>query len=82
VEVVLSQCSIVWDTWQLRARLSAPSGLARHRGRDPSKPVVYEEFLPVLAAGTYRSNRDADTQAGAIGHHIHHPYELYEKAAL
>ena len=63
---------------------------------DPSKPVVYEDFLPASAAGIFRSNLDTDTQAaeqadnsdysldwlaGQIGHHIHHPYELYEKVA-
>jgi uncharacterized glyoxalase superfamily metalloenzyme YdcJ len=48
------------------------------------------------AAGIFRSNLDTDTQAaaaaddadysldwlaGQIGHHIHDPYELYEKVA-
>ena len=75
----------------------ASQGLAYYRGGDPSKPVVYEDFLPVSAAGIFRSNLDADTQAaeavddsdygldwmaGQIGHHIHDPYELYEKAEL
>ena len=74
----------------------ASSGLAYYRGGDPSKPVVYEDFLPASAAGIFRSNLDADTQAaeladnsdyraawmaGQIGHHIHDPYELYEKVA-
>lgn len=74
----------------------ASSGLAYYRGGDPSKPVVYEDFLPASAAGIFRSNLDSDSQsddtadgchyslnwmAGQIGHHIHDPYELYEKAA-
>jgi uncharacterized glyoxalase superfamily metalloenzyme YdcJ len=75
----------------------AASGLAYYRGGDPAKPVVYEDFLPTSAAGIFRSNLDADTNAnagsdetdysqdwmaGQIGHHIHDPYALYEKAAL
>jgi uncharacterized glyoxalase superfamily metalloenzyme YdcJ len=75
----------------------ASSGLAYYCAGDPSKPIVYEDFLPASAAGIFRSNLDKDTQAvdevdnseyspgwmaGAIGHHIHDPYELYEKAAL
>ncbi len=77
----------------------AVSGLAYYCGGDPSKPVVYEDFLPASAAGIFRSNLDTDTRkaesaddsadfdytmqwmAGQIGHHIHDPYELYEKAA-
>jgi uncharacterized glyoxalase superfamily metalloenzyme YdcJ len=74
----------------------ASSGLAYYRGGDPSKPVVYEDFLPASAAGIFRSNLDTDTQpaelvddsdyraawmAGQIGHHVHDPYELYEKVA-
>ena len=74
----------------------AASGLAYYHGGDPSKPVVYEDFLPASAAGIFRSNLDTDTQAageadnaeysldwmaGQIGHHIHDPYDLYEKAA-
>lgn len=76
----------------------ASAGLAYHRGGDPSKPVVYEDFLPASAAGIFRSNLDTDAQiadgeedrdrdchvdwmAGQIGHHIHDPYELYEKVA-
>jgi uncharacterized glyoxalase superfamily metalloenzyme YdcJ len=72
------------------------SGLAYYRGGDPSKPIVYEDFLPASAAGIFRSNLDTDTQAaeevdnsdysldwmaGQIGHQIHDPYELYEKVA-
>ena len=68
-----------------------------YRGGDPSKPVVYEDFLPASAAGIFRSNLDADTQAaqavddsdygldwmaGQIEHHIHDPYELSQKAEL
>ena len=77
----------------------ASSGLAYYHGGDPSKPVVYEDFLPASAAGIFRSNLDTDAQkaageedrdtpdynadwmAGQIGHHIHDPYELYEKVA-
>ncbi|MFI5509528.1 2-oxoadipate dioxygenase/decarboxylase family protein [Mycobacterium sp. NPDC051804] len=74
----------------------AAAGLAYYRGGDPSKPVVYEDFLPASAAGIFRSNLDSDGEsddttdgchyslnwmAGQIGHHIHDPYELYEKAA-
>ena len=74
----------------------ASSGLAYYHGGDPSKPVVYEDFLPASAAGIFRSNLDTDTQAAEladnsdysakwmanqIGHHIHDPYELYEKVA-
>ena len=72
------------------------SGLAYYHGGNPSKPVVYEDFLPASAAGIFRSNLDTDAQAantadisdcsiewmaGQIGHHIHDPYELYEKVA-
>jgi len=75
----------------------AASGLAYYHGGDPSKPVDYEDFLPASAAGIFRSNLDTDPQAadaadnadysldwmaGQIGHHIHDPYELYEKVAL
>ncbi len=75
----------------------ADQGLAYYRGGDPRKPVVYEDFLPASAAGIFRSNLDdearvsettgqaarydLDWMAGAIGHHIHDPYALYEKAA-
>lgn len=74
----------------------AAQGLAYYRGGDPTKPVVYEDFLPASAAGIFRSNLDRDAQpaaaadhsdysldwmAGAIGYHIHDPYNLYEKAA-
>jgi uncharacterized glyoxalase superfamily metalloenzyme YdcJ len=74
----------------------AADGLAYYHGGDPTKPVVYEDFLPISAAGIFRSNLDADTAAvraedtsgysldwlaGAIGQHVHDPYDLYEKAA-
>ena len=71
----------------------AAQGLAYYRGGDPSKPVVYEDFLPASAAGIFRSNLDRDTEAtdvvddsgynvdwmaGAIDRHIHDPYAIYE----
>ncbi|MDT5325812.1 MAG: hypothetical protein QOF25_2964 [Mycobacterium sp.] len=74
----------------------AAQGLAYYRGGDPAKPVVYEDFLPASAAGIFRSNLDSDGDAidapdesdysldwmaGAIGHHVHDPYDLYQKAA-
>lgn len=74
----------------------AASGLAYYVGGDPSRPVVYEDFLPASAAGIFRSNLDTasaavqggdtteycqDWMAGRIGHHIHDPYDLYEKVA-
>jgi uncharacterized glyoxalase superfamily metalloenzyme YdcJ len=74
----------------------AGAGLAYYHGGDPTKPVVYEDFLPASAAGIFRSNLDTDTEAadaadnseysldwlaGQIGHHIHDPYDLYEKVA-
>jgi uncharacterized glyoxalase superfamily metalloenzyme YdcJ len=74
----------------------AADGLAYYCGGDPAKPVVYEDFLPISAAGIFRSNLDGDAptvdardhsgysldwMSGAIGHHIHDPYDLYEKAA-
>jgi uncharacterized glyoxalase superfamily metalloenzyme YdcJ len=40
----------------------AAQGLAYYRGGDPSKPVVYEDFLPASAAGIFRSNLDRDTE--------------------
>jgi uncharacterized glyoxalase superfamily metalloenzyme YdcJ len=74
----------------------AAAGLAYYRGGDPTKPVVYEDFLPDSAAGIFRSNLAGDAAAtdgadvsdysfdwlaAAIGHHVHDPYDLYEKAA-
>jgi uncharacterized glyoxalase superfamily metalloenzyme YdcJ len=74
----------------------AADGLAYYRGGDPTKPVVYEDFLPASAAGIFRSNLEGDAatveapdesgysqdwMSGAIGHRVHDPYELYEKAA-
>lgn len=71
----------------------ATAQLAYYRGGDPAAPIVYEDFLPASAAGIFRSNLDRDTRAargtddsgydvewlaGAIGHHIHDPYALYE----
>jgi uncharacterized glyoxalase superfamily metalloenzyme YdcJ len=71
----------------------AAQGLAYYRGGDPSKPVVYEDFLPASAAGIFRSNLDRDAEAtdvvddsgysvdwmaGVIDRHIHDPYALYE----
>ena len=47
------------------ARMAA-AGLAYYHGGDPSKPVVYEDFLPASAAGIFRSNLDTDAQE-AIG---------------
>ncbi len=84
------------DYFPTTAEAMALSGLAYYRGGDPSKPIVYEDFLPASAAGIFRSNLDSDSQsdgsadechyslnwmAAQIGHHIHDPYELYEKAA-
>ncbi|MDG5481903.1 2-oxoadipate dioxygenase/decarboxylase [Mycolicibacterium gadium] len=87
----------IWSTYfPTTDEAMAASGLAYYRGGDPSKPVVYEDFLPASAAGIFRSNLDSDSQAhdeadsseyslhwmaGQIGHHIHDPYDLYEKAA-
>ena len=74
----------------------AAAGLAYYRGGDPTKPIVYEDFLPDSAAGIFRSNLAGDAAAAdvddvsdysfdwlaaAIGHHVHDPYDLYEKAA-
>ena len=42
----------------------ASLGPAYYRGGDPAKPVVYEDFLPASAAGIFRSNLDADAEAG------------------
>jgi uncharacterized glyoxalase superfamily metalloenzyme YdcJ len=74
----------------------AAQQLAYYRNGDPAQPIGYEDFLPRSAAGIFRSNLDADADpgsrsadendysmdwlAGAIGHHIHDPYALYEKA--
>jgi uncharacterized glyoxalase superfamily metalloenzyme YdcJ len=44
----------------------AAAGLAYYHGGDPSKPVVYEDFLPASAAGIFRSNLDTDAQK-AVG---------------
>ena len=87
----------VWDQhFPATDAQMAAAGLAYYHGGDPAKPVVYEDFLPASAAGIFRSNLDFDTpaaeglddsdysqqwMAGQIGHHIHDPYELYEKVA-
>ncbi|TDH49777.1 VOC family protein [Mycobacterium eburneum] len=74
----------------------AAAGLAYYYGGDPSKPVVYEDFLPASAAGIFASNLDRDAQAtdtaddsgytsdwmaGAIDRRIHDPYQLYAALA-
>ena len=89
----------VWgDYFPATHERMAAAGLAYYHGGDPTKPVVYEDFLPASAAGIFRSNLDtdarksadeedrnrdytADWMAGQIGHHIHDPYDLYEKVA-
>lgn len=87
----------VWDQhFPTTDEAMAAAGLAYYHGGDPAKPVVYEDFLPASAAGIFRSNLDSDTpaaegadesdysqqwMAGQIGHHIHDPYDLYEKVA-
>ncbi len=38
----------------------ARQGLAYYYRGDPTKPVVYEDFLPASAAGIFRSNLDTD----------------------
>ncbi|RZT18867.1 putative glyoxalase superfamily metalloenzyme YdcJ [Mycobacterium sp. BK558] len=87
----------VWDQHfpATNAEMAA-SGLAYYHDGDPARPVVYEDFLPASAAGIFRSNLDGDSpaaegaddtsysqdwMAGRIGHHIHDPYDLYEKVA-
>jgi uncharacterized glyoxalase superfamily metalloenzyme YdcJ len=40
----------------------AAQRLAYYHAGDPSKPIVYEDFLPASAAGIFRSNLDRDTQ--------------------
>ncbi len=55
-------------------------------------PIVYEDFLPASAAGIFQSNLtadgskdtsqeatalDADWMAGALGRHLHDPFDLY-----
>ncbi|KGI67250.1 VOC family protein [Mycolicibacterium rufum] len=87
----------VWDQHFPRTHAElAASGLAYYHGGDPTRPVVYEDFLPASAAGIFRSNLDSDSpaaggdddtsysqdwMAGRIGHHLHDPYDLYEKVA-
>jgi uncharacterized glyoxalase superfamily metalloenzyme YdcJ len=74
----------------------ASAGLAYYHRGDPAAPVVYEDFLPASAAGIFRSNLDADTEAaavadesgydiewmaGTIDRTIHDPYDLYDATA-
>ncbi|CAJ1584915.1 2-oxoadipate dioxygenase/decarboxylase family protein [[Mycobacterium] wendilense] len=74
----------------------AAQQLAYYVGGDPTKPVVYEDFLPASAAGIFRSNLDGDARrtaadddsgyspqwlAGALDTDLRDPYALYEKAA-
>jgi uncharacterized glyoxalase superfamily metalloenzyme YdcJ len=67
----------------------AADGLAYYRQGDPTQPIVYEDFLPrsnldsdAVAGGDPPDTRyNLDWMSGAIGHHIHDPYTLYEKAA-
>lgn len=74
----------------------ASQGLAYYHRGNPATPVVYEDFLPASAAGIFRSNLDADTEAaavadesgydiewmaGAIGRRIYDPYDLYDATA-
>jgi uncharacterized glyoxalase superfamily metalloenzyme YdcJ len=89
--------ALVWaDYFPATDEAMAAAGLAYYHGGDPTKPVVYEDFLPASAAGIFRSNLDTDSLAayaadnsqyslqwlaGQIGHHIHDPYEIYEKVA-
>jgi uncharacterized glyoxalase superfamily metalloenzyme YdcJ len=87
----------VWNRYfpSTDAELAA-QGLAYYRRGDPSKPVVYEDFLPASAAGIFASNLDDDAEAGdvaddsgyspdwmagAIDRPIHDPYALYEALA-
>ncbi|HEX3548720.1 MAG TPA: hypothetical protein VHU62_19455 [Mycobacterium sp.] len=63
---------------------------------DPSKPVVYEDFLPETTAGVYppstrtveddengaNSDHSHRWTAGQIRYHLHDPYELYEEAKI
>jgi uncharacterized glyoxalase superfamily metalloenzyme YdcJ len=74
----------------------ASQGLAYYHHGDGGAPVVYEDFLPASAAGIFRSNLDADTEAtaaadesgydidwmaGTIDRHIYDPYDLYDATA-
>lgn len=89
--------AVVWSDYFPRTDDEmASQGLGYYHGGDPAAPVVYEDFLPVSAAGIFRSNLDTDSEAadgadeagydlqwmaGAIGHHIHDPYDLYDATA-
>src|SRR5690242_1471835 len=54
----------VWaDYFPTTDEAMAAAGLAYYHGGDPTKPVVYEDFLPASAAGIFRSNLDTDTEA-------------------
>lgn len=44
----------------------AAQGLAYYYGGDPTRPVVYEDFLPASAAGIFRSNLDSDARTTAV----------------
>jgi uncharacterized glyoxalase superfamily metalloenzyme YdcJ len=97
VAMAAPEPAAVWaDHFPATDEAMAANGLAYYHGGDPAKPVVYEDFLPASAAGIFRSNLDTDTQAaeaadnaeysldwmaGQIAHHIHNPYDLYEKVA-
>jgi hypothetical protein len=72
----------------------AASELAYYHGGDPSKPVVYEDFLPASAAGSSdptsiptlpRPPRSIIRSTASIGWPVRSdttfPYELYEKVA-
>jgi uncharacterized glyoxalase superfamily metalloenzyme YdcJ len=74
----------------------AAADLAYHRGADSTKSLVYEDFPSDSAGGILRSNLTGgaaavdvddvsddsfDRLAATIGHHVHDPYDLYEKAA-
>ncbi|GFG72947.1 hypothetical protein MBOT_03120 [Mycobacterium botniense] len=84
----------VWDDYfpSTDAQMAAQQLAYYHRG-DPSKPIVYEDFLPTSAAGIFRSNLDRDSEAaagadesgytaswmaGAVGRPIYDPDALYE----
>lgn len=100
------------ETWQLRAQFAAALSWRNGAelpayttiieawrftaAGEPSKPVVYEDFLPESTAGVYRpstraveddedganSDHSHRWMAGQIGYHLHDPYEFDEKAAI
>jgi uncharacterized glyoxalase superfamily metalloenzyme YdcJ len=53
------------ETWRLRAGFAA--ALSRMYGAE-------------VPAAPDQSDYSLDWMAGAIGHHVHDPYDLYEKA--